>query len=126
VPARWESGLSIDLEPALAILEGTKTWELRGESCAKRERIAIIPNETGMIYGDVVITEDITINSHRQFLRHSDKHQCRWEDLDYSLPCHAWVLADAIVYLPSDRIRVNKPEGARMFVTLGDPGVIVS
>jgi hypothetical protein len=79
-----------------------------------------------MIYGEAVITEDIIIQSYQQFVKHSGKHQCRWADLRYTLPCHAWVLAEVIEYLPRDRIRVKKPVGAQIFVTLGNPGVIVS
>jgi hypothetical protein len=55
------------------ILDGTKTWEIRGGNTTKRERIALATTKPYVLLGDVEIVKSTNI-SHEEFQAHVDLH----------------------------------------------------
>jgi hypothetical protein len=92
------------------------------------ERIAIIPNGESKIFGDVELVGSVKILNEREFRKLNPQHGLRVEELwSYypgGFPVYGWRLENAQAYLPTDRIRVNKPPGARGWVTLTKEGVL--
>ena len=117
------SGLSFDQEPADLILDGDKTWEIRGFDTIKREVIAIIPNKTGEIRGEARIIDSFPLTRELS-VDNFDKHQYEGDMFaEYDYP-HAWVLADVKHYAEDMVYTVQKPQGARLFVTLQGRGIV--
>ena len=55
------------------ILNGTKTWEIRGENTKKRERIALATTQPYVLLGDVEIVKSTNITL-EEFQAHVDLH----------------------------------------------------
>lgn len=118
----WVSGLSINPEPAGMILDGIKTWEIRGTYTDKREVIAIIPNGTGKIVGEARIVDSFRVDE-QILMDNADKHHCGDIWRRYAEP-FAWVLENAKRYAPDEQYTVKKPRGAQGFVTLLGRGIV--
>ena len=43
------------------ILDGNKTWEMRGYRCSRRDRIALACSGTGLLYGEVDIVDCLRV-----------------------------------------------------------------
>ena len=106
-----KSALIIHQEWCTKILEGTKVWEIRGEVCRKRERIAILEQGTWHLVGEVDIIDCLEVGQrdaeghwvpcheveHFIWSEHNlEKHQIQ-EPLSYKR-AYAWVLKNPSKY----------------------------
>jgi len=80
-------------EPAEDILNGIKTWEIRGSNTKKRGRVAIAISGTSMLYGEVDIVDSIFLTKDL-WIENREKHRnyISWYDITgvYRTPraCH--------------------------------------
>lgn len=80
------------------ILQGKKTWELRGSHTHVRERIYIIESKTSLIVGECEVIDSIAL-SQEDYEMNRDKHQVskNFSDISYK-KLHAWVLDKVFAY----------------------------
>eukprot|EP00438_Fugacium_kawagutii_P031201 Skav220796 [mRNA] locus=scaffold150:236840:244810:+ [translate_table: standard] len=104
------------------ILSGAKTWEIRGERCHKRERIAIAQAASGLLVGEVDLVDcfpvgDPAITSQYLWAPQNLHKHCVTDPatVPYKNP-FAWVLSNPRVYSPP-RPFPYKP-GCRKWVLL--------
>ena len=86
------------------ILDGRKTWEIRGRQTNKREKIGIIQSGTGTVIGTVDLVDCIALYN-GMYYEGWDKHYYGPKALSHLLPykkTYAWVFANAV--------RFDKPE----------------
>ena len=79
------------------ILDGQKTWELRGTKTAKRERIALIESGSRLLKGTCEIVGVRGALRKSTLLQNLDKHQVPQEKIEAGLGrkrVYAWVMAD--------------------------------
>lgn len=99
------------------ILNGKKTWEIRGANTTKRGTIALIKSGTGKIFGTVDI-----IGSHElqaeEFIKVTDKHCIEKPEsfLHMYSKIHAWVFANPVKY--ETLVDYKHPKGAVIWVRL--------
>ena len=102
------------------ILEGKKTWEIRGSNTKIRGEIALIKSGTGTIVGkcelvDVIGLIDIDVLKHN-----IDKHCVPLDQFDQVFggykKRYAWVLEKVVAY--HNPITYNHPQGAIIWVKL--------
>lgn len=99
------------------ILDGDKTWEIRGSNTKVRGTIALIKSGTGMIYGTVEIIDSHFIGPF-DIVCNKDKHCIQNVTIiNYDYP-HAWVLRNPVKY--DKPIPYNHPQGAVIWVNLPD------
>ena len=95
------------------ILNGDKTWEIRGRRVKFRETIYLIKSGSGKIFGqaDIVDCKELTLD---EFKKSSDKHQIQnTESLPYKRT-YAWILSNVKKYdIP---IPYKHPRGAVIWV----------
>jgi ASCH domain. len=99
------------------ILEGLKTWEIRGSNSKIRGKIALIKSGTGMIYGTVEIVDSILLTS-EQYHQAFEKHRIT-DTEGKALPykkVHAWVLTNPVKF--EKPIPYVHPQGAVIWVNL--------
>lgn len=98
------------------ILNGTKTWEIRGNNTRKRGRIALIESGSGLIIGETTLVSSLPV-SRSEALANEARHQIRdWQrTVRYARP-HAWVLRDTVRLDPPRPYR--HPRGAVVWVCL--------
>ena len=99
------------------ILEGRKTWEIRGSSTHIRGRVGLIQSGTGTVVGTVNIVDSrpLTIGEYRE---NSDRH-CIDNARSLPLPyrkTYAWVLEDPVVF--ETPLPYKHPSGAVIWVDL--------
>ena len=77
------------------ILDGEKTWEIRGSSVIQREYIHLAESkETGMIKGRARLVDSFRLTK-ALFEKHRNRHHlAKWADVKYKKP-HAWIFEDA-------------------------------
>eukprot|EP00438_Fugacium_kawagutii_P034999 Skav222690 [mRNA] locus=scaffold5100:7512:13418:- [translate_table: standard] len=103
------------------ILSGKKTWEIRGERCAKRERIALAQSSSGLLVGEVDVVDSFPVGdpATAEYLwapRNLSKHclsDC--STISYKNP-YAWVFSNPTAYMPPKPF-CHKP-GCRKWVLL--------
>lgn len=78
------------------ILNGEKTWEIRGSRTKTRGTVALIKSKTGMIYGAVDIVDCIPLTFY-EWHSNKEKHCVEYSAIDYEKP-HAWVLENPKIY----------------------------
>jgi ASCH domain-containing protein len=105
------------------ILAGTKTWEIRGSSTAKRGRIALIQSGSGTVIGVADLVEAVGPLTRRDLAANARKLGLRKPGP--SGPLHyrrtfAWVLKNARRL--KTPVRYRHPSGCIIWVNLG-PGV---
>ena len=105
------------------ILAGAKTWEIRGTSTAKRDRIALIQSGTGTVIGmaDLVGVEGPL--TRRELAANTRKLGLKKSGISEPLPYRktfAWVLENARKL--KTPVRYRHPSGCVIWVNLG-PGV---
>jgi len=105
------------------ILAGTKTWEIRGSSTSKRDRIALIQSGTGTVVGvaDLVGVEGPL--TRRELANNARKLGLKKTGTLRPLPYRrtfAWVLKNARKL--KTPVRYRHPYGCIIWVNLG-PGV---
>ena len=103
------------------ILEGKKTWEIRGTNTKTRGKFALIRSGSGLIVGTADLTGVIGPLTLDELKRHRKKHQAPPELPEQGLPYRntiAWVLENA------KPLKKPKPyqhlKGAVVCVGLGD------
>jgi len=110
------TGLVIKPHFANLIVDGEKSWELRGAITHKRGRVAIIASTTGTIIGEVEIIR--CMEAPKSFrARHITRSHHRLTEGEYSLMNkwrYAWVLDNAIRY--DKPISYKHPQGAVTWV----------
>ena len=68
------------------ILDGSKTWEIRGRSVSKRGRIGLIESGTGTVVGVADLTDAIGSLTQRQFLDNARKLGLKRSEVRGRLP----------------------------------------
>lgn len=105
------------------ILNGSKTWELRGRHTAVRGRIGLIAAGSGVVAGESDLIDVIgpidRERLSRSFLHHRVDTDWRNEPLPYR-SIYAWVLRDAFRY--SSPRSYSHPVGAVIWVKLDGRG----
>ena len=100
------------------ILQGRKTWEIRGKNTAQRGRIALIKSKSGCIIGTCRLVDCVGPLSLSQLRETTDKHHIPLEGLT-ELPyekTYAWVMAEP--KLLDQPIPYKHPSGAVIWVRL--------
>lgn len=100
------------------ILEGKKTWELRGSATKLRGRIALIKSKSGTIVGECGIHDCLGPFTIEQLRQTYERHQVpdgRLEQIAYGRT-YAWVVGTARAFDPP--IRYKHPSGAVIWVRL--------
>ncbi|MCA1054080.1 ASCH domain-containing protein [Rossellomorea aquimaris] len=99
------------------ILEGKKTWEIRGSNTKTRGRIALIKSGSGMIVGEVNLTDckELSLSDYQ----HRREFHCVDSEASTELPykkTYAWVFEKPIIY--HEPIPYTHPLGAVIWVKL--------
>jgi hypothetical protein len=103
------------------IIEGRKTWEIRGKATTVCERIALIKGGSGRIVGAADLVDSVGPLTEAQLNERRDKHQVPPADLSpfikkYGGKAHAWVLANVVKL--NRPVPYTHPSGAVIWVTL--------
>jgi len=103
------------------ILDGSKTWELRGSSTRIRGHIALIKSKSGTVVGRCDLVGVVGPLSRAQLLSSSRRHRVEPEQLAGVLgrypQTYAWVLSN--VRRLRKPVRYRHPSGAVIWVRLG-------
>ena len=106
----------IKQNPAEEILNGIKTWEIRGSNTKKRGTVAVAISGTSMLYGQAELVESIPLTP-KLWRENQEKHRnyISWQEITriYKKP-HAWVFKNPVKY---DKPRkYHHPYGAVIWV----------
>lgn len=99
------------------ILDGTKTWEIRGRVTKVREPIALIQSKSGLVVGTCDLVDCVGPLSLAEYKRNASKARVPPTGLPYPTT-YAWVLKNAR-RLPKP-VPYRHPSGAVIWVTLED------
>ena len=97
------------------ILNGEKSWEIRGSNTHIRGEVYLIQSGSGKIMGKATLTDAIRL-SDEDYFSSVDKHKV---DHGYKLPyknTHAWVFEKPVRF--SEPIPYQHPQGAVIWVNL--------
>ncbi|MCF6409888.1 ASCH domain-containing protein [Pseudalkalibacillus salsuginis] len=99
------------------ILDGKKTWEIRGSNTKIRSRIALIKRGTGMIFGtaDLIGCRKISFEEYKK----GESFHCVSQENGISLPyknTYAWILTDPNLFETPHPY--DHPKGAVIWVKL--------
>lgn len=111
-------GLVIKPHWADLILDGTKTWEIRGSATKHRGPIYIIKSGTGKIYGAADLVDCIPLhgpNDHELIINSRDKHHVPLGAVPYRKPW-AWVIENAERF--KEPFEYDHPQGAVIWVNI--------
>jgi hypothetical protein len=110
--------LLIRPEPLIKILQGTKTWEMRGAPTKIRETIGLIPSRSGTVVALCYLVDCIGPLSEKAFRKNAEKAGLRPNEaqLGYYLNTYAWVLAN--IRLLEKPVPYVHPSGAVIWVRL--------
>lgn len=98
------------------ILDGLKTWEIRGTGTQVRGRTGVIFSGTGMIWGSVEITgSELLLEEDFDNFRDCHRIPCIFEKLPYGEP-HIWHLKNPIRF--PEPVPYRHPQGAVIWVNL--------
>jgi hypothetical protein len=110
-------GLIVKDPFASLILNGVKTWEIRGRNTNIRGTIAIIKSGTRMIFGTVKLVESEPL-TRALFDTSYGEHRIPFSyKLPYNSP-HFWVLQEPDLW--DEPVLYDHPQGAVIWVNLGD------
>src|SRR5687767_184742 len=100
------------------ILNGEKTWELRGARTKVRGEIGLIKSGSGLVLGTCKITDCLGPFTVEQLAANMDRHRVPPERLNAIAYEHtyAWVIADAVPFPEPKPYR--HPTGAVIWVRL--------
>lgn len=114
-----KTGLIID-EPYISqVLRGEKTWEMRSQRTAKRERIGLIRKASGLVIGSATLVDCIGPLGFAELCDASDKHGFSKQQVEAGLLGkwnYAWVLDDVEVF--DTPMSYTHPSGAVIWVDL--------
>lgn len=105
------------------ILEGKKTWEIRGSSTKVRGRIALIKSKTGHVFGTCELVDVKGPLGREELRKNAGKLNWRPSEIPASMyeKTYAWVLKDA---KPLEKtVPYTHPSGAVIWVKLSQ-GVV--
>ncbi len=99
------------------ILQGEKSWEIRGSNTKIRGRVGLIKSGSGMVVGtvNIVDSQELTLSDYQQS---SARHGVKNED-SLQLPykkTYAWVLEAPVLY--QTPVPYKHPMGAVIWVNL--------
>jgi hypothetical protein len=99
------------------ILEGKKTWEIRGSNTKTRGRIALIMSGSGKVLGEINIidSKELTLKDYRE----GREFHCVESETCHQLPykkTYAWVLDAPEIY--QNPVPYKHPMGAVIWVKL--------
>ena len=103
------------------ILEGRKTWEIRGSNTNIRGRIGLIRSGSGLVIGTCDLIDVEGPLSIANLRRNVSNHLVPLNNLKVGLPyqnTYAWVLRDAKVL--RQPVPYNHPQGAVIWVKLAE------
>lgn len=95
------------------ILQGEKTWELRGTQTHKRGRIALIQSQSGLVLGECDLVDCILLDK-KTFEENKHKHQAKSDFSQVYKKTYAWVLTNPKRY--QKPISYTHPQGAVIWV----------
>jgi hypothetical protein len=97
------------------ILDGLKTWEIRGNDTKHRGHTELIKSGTGMIHGsaNLVSTKELSLIN---LYRNSDKHGIQDCSVVKYTNIWAWIFENPVLY--SEPIPYKHPQGAVIWVNL--------
>jgi hypothetical protein len=103
------------------ILNGEKTWEIRGSNTNIRGKIALIKSGSGTILGTVEIVDSIRLPFDKY--QSGEKYHCvptckRTHELYKNT--HAWIMRNPVKF--EEPIGYKHPMGAVIWVNLSDTG----
>jgi hypothetical protein len=113
-------GLQIRKEWLDQILAGTKKWEIRGSTTARRGPIALIQSKSGHVVGTCDVIDVVGPLSLAELRRNASLAGFRADELYYQTT-YAWVLGNARRL--SKPVPFRHPQGAVIWVKL-EPAVI--
>lgn len=99
------------------LLDGTKSWEIRGSATSLRGRIALIRGGSGLVVGTISLVDCHRL-SRDEYLQGEAYHRIptsQTEALPYKHP-YAWVMTDPEPF--KDPIPYQHPRGAVIWVNL--------
>lgn len=117
-PWRVRSGLIIRDPYVSQILDGKKTWEIRGKRTTIRGRIGLIKGGSGTVVGTCDLFDvvgPLTLAEYRKGARRAGSEPREIDELPYDAT-YAWVLRHP-VRLP-EPVRYAHPSGAVIWVNL--------
>ena len=97
------------------ILEGKKTWEIRGCKTNIRGQIELIQSSSGLVVGscNIIDCKELTLNDYSNNI---GKHNItKTESLPYKRT-YAWIIANAVRY--EEPRKYTHPQGAIIWVNL--------
>lgn len=99
------------------ILDGTKTWEIRGTNTNIRGKIALIESGTGQIKGTAILSNSFPLTIEAR-LNGSSKHQIPQDtDIQYKQP-YVWEMSSPNRL--TTPIPYKHPQGAVIWVNLSE------
>ncbi|WP_394217627.1 ASCH domain-containing protein [Halobacillus trueperi] len=99
------------------ILNGEKTWEIRGTNTKQRGTVGLIKSGTGQVFGTVEIVDSRPLTK-ADYEKSTNHHGIPEEDCK-QMPykqTHAWVLQNPVLY--EKPIAYTHPRGAVIWVDL--------
>lgn len=97
------------------ILEGKKTWEIRGSKTNIRGQIELIQSGSGLVVGscEIIDCKELTLDDYKN---NTDKHNIKnVEALPYKRT-YAWIIANVVRY--KEPRMYKHPQGAIIWVNL--------
>ena len=105
------------------LLDGTKTWEIRGSATSIRGRIALIRGGSGLVVGAIDLVDCLPL-TRDEYLQGEAYHRVptsQNEALPYVSP-YAWVMSNPEPFKES--VRYQHPRGAVIWVNLPNLDVV--
>ncbi|GAB6548600.1 hypothetical protein bcgnr5378_09250 [Bacillus cereus] len=101
------------------MLDGEKTWEIRGKNTTIRGTIALIKSGSGTILGtiDIIDSKEISLQEYQE----NDKHHCVSKDDGFVLNykrIYAWVVRNPVRFKQQNPYK--HPKGAVIWVNLDE------
>ena len=97
------------------ILQGRKTWEIRGSNTSIRGRIALIKSGSGLVYGtvDLIDSKPLSLDEYQQATAYHHIQDCSVAPYNR---IHAWVLANPGKW--AEPVPYRHPQGAVIWVNI--------
>lgn len=99
------------------ILNGQKTWEIRGSHTHIRGKVALIKSGTGLVYGTVDLVDSLLLE--RNLAKSMQEKHCISEEVFEKVSykkVYAWVLENPVLF--ETPIPYKHPQGAVIWVNL--------
>ncbi|PFX44590.1 hypothetical protein COL32_12105 [Bacillus pseudomycoides] len=99
------------------ILQGEKTWEIRGSNTKIRGNIALIKSGSGLIIGTIDLVDSKKLSL--QEYQNSEKYHCvsKKDCLNpHYKNIYAWIVSNPVMF--QDQVPYTHPQGAVIWVNL--------